>query len=122
MMISLRSVRTSMIHHYLVRGYPRRELMNDFKRANSYTHEEDLNGKPIDTSLTQWNKRDKPILITQFHPDNPDLRKIINKHWNIIEYSRDCGHLFQKPTTPKPQNPKTPSKLKNIAIFYFKRV
>ena len=87
-----------MIHHYLVRGYPRKELMNHFRRANALTQAEALEGKKGEINLTlALTKKRKAILATQYHPDNPDLRKIINKHWNIIEFSRDCGELFERP-------------------------
>ena len=37
----------------------------------------------------------KPVLITQYHPLNPNLRRSIkHKHWNIIQYSRDCATIF----------------------------
>ena len=58
----------NMKHHYLVRSYPGREEAQD----------EALNGKPIDPQITQSSKSGKLTIITHFHPDNPDLREIIN--------------------------------------------
>ena len=68
--------------------------MNHFRRANALTQVEALEDKKVEISTMPLTKKRKPILITQYHPDNPDLRKIINKHWNIIEFSRDCGDFI----------------------------
>ena len=86
-----------MIHHYLVRGYPKRELLAHFRRANTLTQEEALRGKLVSDPTDKSPTKSRPILITNYHPDNPNLRKIINKHWNIVEFSRDCNDLFDKP-------------------------
>ena len=103
-----------MIHHYLVRGYPRKELMNHFRRANALTQAEALEGKKGEINLTlALTKKRKAILATQYHPDNPDLRKIINKHWNIIEFSRDCGELFERPIVGFRRLPNLKDKLTN---------
>ena len=45
---------------------------------------------------TKVTNTERQILITQFHPQNPNLQKIVDKHWNIIQYSRDCSELFKE--------------------------
>ena len=98
-----------MIHHYLQRGYPKKLIMGHFRKANQFTQEDVLKPKKAKSE----NNTNRPILITQYHPQNPDLRKIIDKHWNIIEFSRDCSQLFKKPIIGYRRLPNLRDKLTN---------
>jgi hypothetical protein len=33
-------------------------------------------------------------MVTKFNPNNPDIMKILRKHWNIIQFSDDCTNSF----------------------------
>jgi hypothetical protein len=35
------------------------------------------------------------ILVTTFNPNNPDLKAMLMRHWNIIKYSTDCTRTFK---------------------------
>jgi hypothetical protein len=37
---------------------------------------------------------DREIMVTKFNPNNPDIMKIIKRHWNIIQFSDDCHDHF----------------------------
>ena len=84
--------------------------MSHFHRVNQYTQAEALQNTK---QAADTQQKHKPILITQYHPYNPDLRKIVDKHWNIIQYSRDCGQLFQKPIVGYRRLPNLKDKLTN---------
>jgi hypothetical protein len=47
------------------------------------------------TQKTDVEKSNKPILVTTFNPNNPDLKAMLLRHWNIIEYSTDCSANFK---------------------------
>ena len=61
---------------------------------------------------------DVPLQRAIVHID-PDLRKIVDKHWNIIEYSRDCAELFkEKPIIGFRKLPNLKDKLTNAKCIY----
>ena len=95
------------------RDYPKNALLQHFRRANAHTQEQALM-EHIKVSNTE-----RQILITQFHPQNPNLRKIVDKHWNIIQYSRDCSELFkEKPIIGFRKLPNLRDKLTNAKCIY----
>ena len=34
-------------------------------------------------------------MVTNYNPNNPNIKSTIHKNWNILTNSPDCGHLFQ---------------------------
>ena len=36
-------------------------------------------------------------MVINYNPQNPDIRKLIMRNWNIISNSQGCGHFFSKP-------------------------
>jgi hypothetical protein len=82
---------TRLIGYYLNRGYPMKLLTDHYERANLLTQREALS-----TSLKV--NQDKPVLVTDFNPRNPDIKGILLRHWNIIQFSTDCQDTF--PSAP----------------------
>jgi hypothetical protein len=76
-----------MIRHYIKRGYPKNLLQKHYQNAKIFSQEELL--KPKVKTLTN-----REIMVTTYNPNNPDIMKIIKKHWNIIEFSDDCNTSF----------------------------
>jgi hypothetical protein len=74
---------TKMVNHYLKRGYPKNLLTKHRARARKYTQDELL-------EVSEKIPTDREILVTRFNPNNPEIMKIIKKHWNIIQFSDDC--------------------------------
>jgi hypothetical protein len=64
--------------YYLNRGYPIKLLTDHYEWANLLTEREALT-----TSLKV--NQDKPVLVTDFNPRNPDIKGILLRHWNIIQ-------------------------------------
>jgi hypothetical protein len=77
----------NMIRHYLKRGYPRRILVKHRENAKAFSQLDLL--KPKEKVLT-----DREIMVTRYNPNNPDIIKILRKHWNIIQFSDDCTNSF----------------------------
>jgi hypothetical protein len=62
----------NLIRYYLRRGYPKKKELKLFPRR----------------IYSLWWKKiptDREIMVTKFHPNNPDIMKIIRKHWNIFQ-------------------------------------
>jgi hypothetical protein len=78
---------TMLIQYYQNRGYPLDTLIAHYNRANLYSQRDALSEK-ITTTQT------RPVLVTTFNPGNPDIKNILNRHWNIIQYSSDCANNF----------------------------
>jgi hypothetical protein len=77
----------NMIRHYIRRGYPQKLLTKHRDKARRYTQDQLLMVK--DKQIT-----DREIMVTRFNPNNPDVMRILRKHWNIIEFSDDCNTQF----------------------------
>ena len=82
-----------LVEHYLKRGYSKKIVMANHDKVINMTQEEALNKDPVNTEA----KDQVPIMITKYNPDNPNIKELINKHWNIIRFSTDCGNLFPGP-------------------------
>ena len=65
---------------YIKRGYPIKSLTNHFNRANKYKQDDLLDIKPKETTET-------PVMVTNYNPQNPDIRNLIRRNWNIISNS-----------------------------------
>jgi hypothetical protein len=76
-----------MIRHYLRRGYPKSLLVKHRERARQFS-QQDL----LEVKIHQDTERE--IMVTKFNPNNPDVMKIIKRHWNIIQFSDDCNSHF----------------------------
>ena len=75
---------------YIKRGYPIKSLTKHFNRANKYKQDDLLDIKPRETT-------EIPVMVTNYNPQNPDIRNLIMCNWNIRSNSQDCGHLSPKP-------------------------
>jgi hypothetical protein len=82
---------TRLIGYYQIRGYPTKLLLDHYNRANLLTQEEALRGNVKET-------KDALVLVTDLNPRSPDIKDILLRHWNIIQYSLDCKDTF--PCTP----------------------
>jgi hypothetical protein len=49
----------------------------------------------LHSQKTNVEKSNTPILVTTFNPNNPDLKAMLLRHWNIIEFSTDCAINFK---------------------------
>ena len=77
--------------YYLKRDYPHKMLKQHYQRAKKFSQNELLEIKPKETNTT-------PVMVTNYNPQNPKIRNMINQNWNIISNSNDCGTLFpQRP-------------------------
>ena len=82
-----------MKKHYSNRGYPEKIIQDSYCKAKARDHH----------SLIHGEKRKKdgdkriPLVLT-YNPLNPNLMKIVKKHWQISHLSPDCKKLF--PETP----------------------
>jgi hypothetical protein len=77
----------NMIRHYIRRGYPRKLLVKHRENAKMFSQRDLLT--PKEKVIT-----DREIMVTRFNPNNPDIMKILRKHWNIIQFSDDCTNNF----------------------------
>jgi hypothetical protein len=77
----------NMIRHYLRRGYPKALLTKHRERARLFTQDDLLTPHPK-------NSTEREIMVTRFNPNNPDIMKVIKRHWNIIQFSDDCNNNF----------------------------
>ena len=67
----------SLTEFYIKRGYPIKSLTNHFNRANKYKQDDLLNINPKETTET-------PVMVTNYNPQNSDIRNLIRRNWNII--------------------------------------
>ena len=78
-----------MKKHYSNRGYPEKIIQDSYCKAKARDHH----------SLIHGEKRKKdgdkriPLVLT-YNPLNPNLMKIVKKHWQILHLSPDCKKLF----------------------------
>ena len=57
-------------------------------KAQKYTQDELLISQTKEES-------DKPVLVTQLNPSNPDIRKQVLNNWNIIENTEELNQVFK---------------------------
>ena len=75
--------------YYLKRGYPLKMLKKHYQRASRYSQDELL-------EIKHKSEKTTPVMVTNYNPENPNIRNMINRNWNIISNSTDCGHIFQE--------------------------
>ena len=73
--------------YYLNRGYPFKSLKRHYKRARAFTQDELL-------STVVKPQVDTPVMVTQFNPSNPQIKKLIRHNWNIISNCEELGQIF----------------------------
>ena len=75
-----------MQNHYLVRGYPAKHVEAARIRAQKADRK-----NLIDPSRRKQkqSKNIVPLVLTH-HPSNPQVQRIIMKHWGILNYSEKC--------------------------------
>ena len=83
-----------MKSHYLNRGYPQNVIDEAYTRAKPKNHYDLIHTATPDNSQTKSNRIP---LILPFNPGNPDVMKIIKKHWHLLHYSEKCKELFPEP-------------------------
>lgn len=81
-----------LIHHYRRRGYPTDILQTNKEKADTRDRQDVLNPKKDTT-----NKTNGVPFITTFNPGSPDIRKIIMKHWPLLQHSERAHQLYNKP-------------------------
>ena len=58
-------------------------------------------------------------MVTNYNPNNPKIKDIIHKNWNILSNSPDCGHLFKdKPLVDFRRLPNLRDMLTKASIRY----
>ena len=77
-----------LINYYKIRGYPVKHLLKHANRAKSFSQKDLLDVKEV------IDKPRRDIMVTRFNPSNPDLIKILKRHWNILQFSDDCRNTF----------------------------
>jgi len=92
---------------YLRRGYPTNVLDTALDKARHCDRKELLKEKPKDMT----KNRDRIPLIVTFNPANPNLRKIIDKHWHLVEKSRNSEAFTNKPLVAYRRNKNISDKL-----------
>ena len=75
--------------YYTKRGYPIKLLENHYDRAAEFKQDDLLETKRKDENST-------PVMVTNFNPNNPDIKGLIKKNWNIIFNRSDYNHIFNK--------------------------
>jgi hypothetical protein len=75
--------------HYSRCGYPVELLQEHYLRANGYSQTKAL------SKSQKEDKPNRPVLVTTFNPNNPDLKAMLLRHWNIIKYFTDCTRTFK---------------------------
>ena len=98
--------------YYLKSGYPLASLKSHLTRARQFTQDELL------TTNTK-NNSEKPVLVTQFNPSNPDIRKLVLQNWNIIEHTEELNQVFkEKPIVGYKRLPNLRQQLTSSTIRY----
>jgi hypothetical protein len=102
----------TMIRHYLRRGYPKSLLIKHRERARQFS-QQDL----LEVKVHQNTERE--IFVTKYNPNNPDIMKIIKRHWNIIQFSDDCNtHFTNRPMLGVRKQPNLNNMLCRAIIRY----
>lgn len=80
-----------LVQHYLKRGYPKKLIMNNYEKVINLTQAESSEPKERD------NLNDPMVMVRNYNPTNPDIKKIISRNWNIISNSDDCAEVLPEP-------------------------
>ncbi len=81
------------ISDYLRRGYPKEVLNTALEKSRAA--DRDILMKEKEPPLTRRNKR-IPLFLT-FNPASPNMNKIINKCWDLVETSINRNAFQEKP-------------------------
>ena len=81
---------TQMNHAFLKRGYQQDHLTEQFKRASSKNRDELLQYK------NKTNNRKIIPLITTYNKKLPNLKQMIEKHWNILKIDENLATTFNQ--------------------------
>lgn len=80
-----------LTNRFLERGYKQEWVEAAVDRFSATTQEQALQPKPRD------NKSDSPFCVTKYSPLGSEFRKIIYKHWHIVESDPRLGNIFKNP-------------------------
>ena len=97
-----------LIEYCRKREYPEKALREHYKFTQDQLLEVILK-KPLNT----------PVMVTNYNPNNPNFKDIINKNWNMLSNSPDYGHLFKdKPLVGFRRLPDFRDMLTKVSIRY----
>ena len=101
-----------MIKHYVNRGYPEKNLRAFSDKAAKF--------KQIDLLNTvNKNKVTRPIMVTQFNPLNPDIRKWLRENWSRLLTTNDLKEIFrERPMVAYKKLPTLSTLLTNAKVQY----
>ena len=75
---------------FLKRGYRNEEINQQLDRANNVERDSLFESK----TKTPNNR---VMLITKYNRTNPDLKKILDKHWHLLQLDDKLGEVFKEP-------------------------
>ena len=99
--------------HFIRRGYPKNLVLNALERASKLDQESILNkdyltkssedgalmvNNTTDTTLNKFNNEDinkRFFCIVTHNPQNPPIRDIVSKNWQILGKSSGTRHLVE---------------------------
>ena len=74
---------------FLLRGYKECEIDQQLEKANNVKRESLFEEKTK-------NSNSRVMLITKYNRTNPDLKKIIAKHWPLLQLDAKLGEVFKE--------------------------
>jgi hypothetical protein len=79
-----------LTQHYINRGYPQSLLQHSLERASQRDRHALLHKIRANTDSTPVRI---PLIVT-YNPANPHLKRILRKHWHILEGTAACRNAF----------------------------
>ncbi len=87
---------------YIRQGYPKSDIERAKDKARQTTGETAL----LDKKHTKSKNLRIPLILT-FNPANPNMNKIIEKHWHLIGKSINKDVILEKPLITYRRNKKS---------------
>ena len=81
---------SKLIQYYTKMDYPRKTLTKHCQKAVKFKQDELLDKIPVQPT------KSTPVMVTNYNPSNPNIRRLINNNWNIIPNSLDCSTLYHR--------------------------
>ena len=72
----------ALVNYLTARHYPVSEVLDSLIKVNTIDRDKALNGNPTQNALE--NEKQKFYLITTYNPSNPDIKSIVEKHWQLF--------------------------------------
>ena len=86
-----------MKKHYAERGYPNEIIQDSYNKAKSREHHALYPAWYTANQTKKMAIKGSPALVLTYHPLNPNLIKIIKKHWQILHLLPNCKDLSPEP-------------------------